>query len=121
MFVQPGWWTVMMLQFELCEGVMECPRCESTLLQRNGYRNQIQCYRCTQCGKQFLETYRKTPYSEEVKQHCLALYAQGLSFRKIERLTQIHHTTIAHWFHQAKVAECEKMLLLENQESLYEK
>lgn len=102
---------------------MECPSCRSTLLQRNGHRKQVQCYKCKQCGRQFLETYRQVRYSKEIKQHCLDLYVQDLSIRAIERLTQIHHTTISYWIHKSDIAtdkfnlkptEDEQMIFLED-------
>lgn len=34
--------------------VMKCPHCESEQLVKNGYRRRKQCYRCKDCGKQFV-------------------------------------------------------------------
>ena len=39
-------------------------------------------------------------YSEEVKQHCLKLYVNGMGFRAIERVTGVHHTTVIYWVKQ---------------------
>lgn len=76
---------------------MECPTCGSRQLQRNGHRSQVQCYRCKCCGRQFLKSYKQIRYSEEVKQHCVDLYFQGMSAREIEAKLGIHHTTILSW------------------------
>lgn len=35
--------------------VMVCPHCRSQQLSKNGYRRGKQCYRCKDCGKQFVE------------------------------------------------------------------
>lgn len=35
--------------------VMICLHCRSTALSKNGYRRGKQCYRCKDCGKQFVE------------------------------------------------------------------
>lgn len=35
--------------------VMKCLHCESKQLSKNGYRRGKQCYRCKECGKQFVE------------------------------------------------------------------
>lgn len=35
--------------------VMICPRCQSDQLSKNGHRRGKQCYRCKDCGKQFVE------------------------------------------------------------------
>ncbi len=34
--------------------VMKCPHCNSSQLQKNGWRRGKQCYRCKDCGKQFV-------------------------------------------------------------------
>ncbi len=34
--------------------VMICPHCQSSQLSKNGYRRGKQCYRCKDCGKQFV-------------------------------------------------------------------
>jgi AcrR family transcriptional regulator len=34
--------------------VMKCPHCQSPQLSKNGYRRGKQCYRCKDCGKQFV-------------------------------------------------------------------
>ncbi|HIK15855.1 MAG TPA: TetR/AcrR family transcriptional regulator [Leptolyngbyaceae cyanobacterium M33_DOE_097] len=38
--------------------VMICPHCQSDQLSKNGYRRGKQCYRCKDCGKQFVENPR---------------------------------------------------------------
>ncbi|MFN6579504.1 MAG: TetR family transcriptional regulator [Aulosira sp. ZfuVER01] len=38
--------------------VMKCPRCQSPQLSKNGYRRGKQCYRCKDCGKQFVNSSR---------------------------------------------------------------
>lgn len=39
--------------------VMKCPYCESEQLSKNGYRRGQQCYRCKDCGKQFVQTSKR--------------------------------------------------------------
>jgi len=34
--------------------VMKCPHCQSQQLSKNGYRRGKQCYRCKECGRQFV-------------------------------------------------------------------
>jgi AcrR family transcriptional regulator len=41
--------------------VMICPHCQSSQLSKNGYRRGKQCYRCKDCGKQFIEKARRSP------------------------------------------------------------
>jgi transposase-like protein len=76
---------------------MECPTCGSYQVQRNGYRNKVQCYRCKACGRQFLKSYKQLRYSEEIKQRCIRMYFDGMSTRDIGKLTNIHYTTILSW------------------------
>jgi AcrR family transcriptional regulator len=38
--------------------VMKCPHCRSQQLSKNGYRRGKQCYRCKDCGKQFVDSRR---------------------------------------------------------------
>ena len=38
--------------------VMKCPHCRSQDLSKNGYRRGKQCYRCKDCGKQFVASRR---------------------------------------------------------------
>ncbi|BAY11805.1 TetR/AcrR family transcriptional regulator [Calothrix sp. NIES-2098] len=38
--------------------VMKCPHCRSPQLSKNGYRRGKQCYRCKDCGKQFVNNSR---------------------------------------------------------------
>lgn len=40
--------------------VMICPHCQSTELSKNGYRRGKQCYRCKDCGKQFVENSQRS-------------------------------------------------------------
>ena len=36
--------------------VMKCPHCRSQSTSKNGYRRGKQCYRCKDCGRQFVES-----------------------------------------------------------------
>jgi AcrR family transcriptional regulator len=40
--------------------VMICPHCRSQQLSKNGYRRGKQCYRCKECGKQFVENFQQS-------------------------------------------------------------
>ncbi len=83
---------------------MKCPNCDATEVTKNGHRKERQCYKCKNCGRQFLEHYRPWQYSHDVKQLCLKMYLNGMGLRGIERVTQIHHTTLGHWIREAGLA-----------------
>ena len=79
---------------------MECLNCKSTHVTKNGHRHGKQNYHCQACGRQFVATYCLKGYSNEVKQHCLTLYVNGMGFRAIERCTGVNHNTVISWVKQ---------------------
>jgi transposase-like protein len=88
---------------------MKCPKCpkgltsrrNSTSPRKNGHRRGKQCYQCSVCGRQFVESPVPKSYPLEVKQLCLKMYLNGMGLRGIERVTDIHHTTIMNWIEEA--------------------
>jgi RNA polymerase sigma-70 factor (ECF subfamily) len=81
---------------------MECRYCQSLHVRKNGKkRGKQNCY-CKNCDRQFIESYSVRGYEAEIKERCLALYADGLSYRAIERETGIPHTTVINWVKQNK-------------------
>ena len=76
---------------------MQCPKCESNKIVKNGRRKGKQNYLCRNCGRQFINTYDNRGYSQQVNIHCLTLYCNGLGFRAIERSTGVCHNTVINW------------------------
>jgi transposase-like protein len=76
---------------------MECPRCASTHIRKNGKQRGKQNYICAKCGRQFIDSYEAKGYSEEIKRECLEMYVNGSGFRAIERVKKVHHTTVINW------------------------
>lgn len=62
--------------------MMQCPRCQSDKIVKNGWRKDKQNYLCRNCSRQFLKTYDDRGSSDEVKKHCLTLYCNGMGFRR---------------------------------------
>lgn len=80
---------------------MPCPECGSTHIRKNGIKQGKQNHICVDCRRQFIDTYDPPrTYSDDIKQHCLELYVNGMGFRAIERVTGIHHTTVITWVKQ---------------------
>ena len=80
---------------------MHCPECHSTHNRKNGKREGKQNHICVKCGRQFIGSYEPPKgSSDQVKRECLKLYVNGLSFRAIERIKGVHHTTIITWIKQ---------------------
>jgi AcrR family transcriptional regulator/transposase-like protein len=81
--------------------VMICVKCGSDRVAKNGHRHDKQRYICKDCGKQFAEEYSIRGYPPQVKQQCLVLHQQGMSFREIERQTGVSHNTVINWVRQS--------------------
>ena len=80
---------------------MECPECQSTHIRKNGKRRGKQNHICVDCGRQFVEAPQtERGYSDDVRRLCLKMSVNGVGFRAIERLTDIHHTTVITWVKQ---------------------
>jgi transposase-like protein len=80
---------------------MQCPKCQSDKIVKNGRRKDKQNYLCRNCKRQFIDTYDIRGYSDEIKEHCLTLYCNGMGFRAIERSTGVGHNTIINWVRKA--------------------
>lgn len=80
---------------------MNCPKCGSAHVNKNGHCRGKQNYRCKVCGRQFVESRSVKGYSEDAKQICLKMYRDGAGFRAIERTTGISHNTIINWVKQS--------------------
>ena len=65
------------------------------------YRRGKQCFRYHECGSQFVSNPKNQPYSPQVKELCQKMYLNGMGLRGIERVTEIHHTTIINWIKDA--------------------
>lgn len=80
---------------------MQCPKCNSAHIRKNGSRKGKQRYICANCQRQFLGLYEPyCGYCDDIKQECLELYLNGMGFRAIERVKHVHHTTIIYWVKQ---------------------
>lgn len=79
---------------------MQCPRCKSNHIVKNGWRKEKQNYLCRNCRRQFVAAHEPKGYGEQVKKHCLTLYCNGMGFRGIERSTGVCHNTVINWVKQ---------------------
>jgi AcrR family transcriptional regulator len=76
---------------------MICPGCQSDRVAKNGHQQGKQRYVCRGCGRQFVDRYVERGYPLEIRQKCLDLHQQGVSFREIERSTGVSHNTVINW------------------------
>ncbi len=84
---------------------MKCLHCGSTEISKYGHRDQRQNYICRICQRQFLEYKRRRGYSEDVKQICLRMRQRGMTYREIEEITGVSHSTVVNWVKQAQSSE----------------
>ena len=47
---------------------MKCPKCNSQRVVKNGRRRPKQCYKCRDCGRQFVESPIEQSYPPEIRQ-----------------------------------------------------
>lgn len=73
---------------------MQCPRCGSNHIRKNGTKQGKQNHICADCNRQFIDVYNPKGYSDDIKQECLEMYTNGMGFRAIERVKKVHHTTV---------------------------
>ncbi len=75
---------------------MHCPDCSSTNISKNGKKKGKQNHICPDCQRQFIDIYdAPRGYSDEFKRECLEMYVNGMKFRGIERVKQVHHTKLS--------------------------
>ncbi|WP_416245406.1 IS1 family transposase [Crocosphaera sp. XPORK-15E] len=82
---------------------MNCPKCNSNNIRKNGHRRGKQNYQCKTCGRQYKhEFHSELGYSKKVKENCLTMYLNGNGFRAIERITKVNHNTVIRWVRQTE-------------------
>ncbi|WP_231932911.1 IS1 family transposase [Geminocystis sp. NIES-3708] len=78
---------------------MKCPECGSKNINKNGIKKGKQNHICVHCRGQFIapEQLSGKGYSDDLRKECLKMYVNGMGFRAIGRIKQVHHTTIISW------------------------
>ncbi len=87
----------------LKEMPINCPKCGSNQIRKNGHRRGKQNHQCKNCGRQFIDCYSEVGYPKEVKENCLTMYVNGNGFRGIERITKVNHNTVIRWVRQVGI------------------
>jgi transposase-like protein len=77
----------------------QCPHCQRTEQQVKIGRNPSgsQRYLCKVCRRKYTPQPNDIGYRDEVRRKALALYVDGLNFRRIARILEISHQTVANW------------------------
>jgi transposase-like protein len=74
---------------------MECPKCNSDQIRKDGVVNEKQRYLCKKCYYHFTVLERGMP--KEIKRQAIELYLEGLGFRSIERILKVSNVSIMKW------------------------
>ncbi len=86
---------------------MECARCKSKKIKKNGRKLGKQRYMCKECRKTFFDTEPK--FSEETKKKAIFMYLNNVGVRKTALFIGCSRTTITNWVRKAK-ERLDKML-----------
>lgn len=76
-----------------------CPRCQAKTQQHKAGFTPAgsQRYRCKNCGCRYTPEPQDIGYDEEIRLQALRLYLDGISLRRIGRILDVNHQTIANW------------------------
>ena len=76
---------------------MECIKCRSVELIKNGLVRSLQRYQCKRCGYNSTVAQKSTAFSTDVKQQALNMYLEGSGFRAIARILKVSHVSVYRW------------------------
>lgn len=76
-----------------------CPKCNQSQSQiKNGRtRAGSQRFLCKLCGYRYTPVPKEGGYDEEVRLQALQLYLEGVSLRKVSRILNVNHQSVANW------------------------
>ena len=76
---------------------MNCPKCKSLDVRKDGKVKSKQRFYCSKCDYHFTVEKKATAASELVKKNALLLYLEGLGFRSIGRFLKVSHVSVYKW------------------------
>lgn len=76
---------------------MKCIRCDATSSIKNGVLKGVQRYKCKVCGYNYTVAFRRGTKPADQKRLALMMYLEGLGFRSIGRILNVHNTTVYRW------------------------
>jgi len=75
-----------------------CLHCQSEALVKAGHNaSGSQRYQCKRCQRHSTFEPQAHGYALETREQALRLYLEGNGLRRIGRLLQVHHQTVANW------------------------
>jgi len=76
---------------------MECKRCKSDRIIKNGQAKNKQRYHCKSCGVNFVEGDGRKDKNEEKKKLAIKLYLENMGFRAIGRVLGVSNVAVLKW------------------------
>ena len=80
---------------------MECKRCKSDRIIKNGQAKNKQRYHCKSCGVNFVEGDGRKDKNEEKKKLAIKLYLENMGFRAIGRVLGVSNVAVLKWVRAA--------------------
>ena len=79
--------------------MMKCPRCKASTRQHKiGFTAaQSQRYKCQHCQKKYTPEPKSRGYPKSLRKLALKMYIEGINFRRIGRLLNVHHQSVINW------------------------
>ena len=75
-----------------------CPHCNGATLVKTGLNpSGSQRYVCKTCQRVTTLEPERNGYAPEMREQALRLYLEGNGFRRIGRLLEVNHQTVANW------------------------
>ena len=79
--------------------MIECPKCASKEISKNGHNRGAQRYVCKSCGVTFSE--KPIKFNREVKKQAVEMVLHGVGIRKTARLVKSSPTSVINWLKAA--------------------
>lgn len=76
---------------------MNCPKCKSERLVKDGIIQTRQRYLCKDCDYRHTVVCKSSGKSSEVKRMALMMYLEGLGFNSIARILKVSHVAVLKW------------------------
>ena len=77
--------------------MLNCKKCTSSNLRKNGFLNGKQRFHCKDCGYNSRDGDNRIKYSIDKRMKVLRLYLEGVGIMSIERLEGVPNLLIIYW------------------------
>jgi len=76
-----------------------CPKCQATTRQVKAGKSKAGCqrYKCQHCKSRYTPEPKGSGYPDELRLQAVRMYVDGINYRRIGRLLNVHHTSVINW------------------------